>query len=215
MTSTPSTRRQLDGVALWSIAARSSQPHHCLICAQVMDLSKLSTMSMKNSKVRDMAKAIVTGAGSFFPETAWKLFIVNAPFVFRSVYTVIKPLIHPVTRDKIKILGGKSAYLPEMKKAGIPLSSIPTSMGGTYADKSIERCIDELLADGFPRAAREYTPQTEEVVEGEVVALTREPSLPGEEAEAETLSPSMKILGVVGLAATAHFGGAVASGAVF
>merc|ERR1711920_510973 len=100
-----------------------------------------------------------------------------------------------------------------MKKAGIPLSSIPTSMGGTYADKSIERCIDELLSDGFPRAAREYTPQTEEVVEGEVV-LTREPSLPGEEAEAETLSPSMKILGVVGLAATA-FGGAVASGAVF
>ena len=188
-------------------------PTHWLISTQVMDLSKLSTMSMKNSKVRDMAKAIVTGAGSFFPETAWKLFIVNAPFVFRSVYTVIKPLIHPVTRDKIKILGGKSAYLPEMKKAGIPLSSIPVSMGGTYADKSIERCIDELIADGFPRAAREYTPQTEEV-EGEVVSLTREPSLPGEEAEAETLSPSMKILGVVGLAATA-FGGAVASGAVF
>ena len=130
MTSTPSTRRQLDGVALWSIAARSSQhvhPTHCLICAQVMDLSKLSTMSMKNSKVRDMAKAIVTGAGSFFPETAWKLFIVNAPFIFRSVYAVIKPLIHPVTRDKIKILGGKSSYLPEMKKAGIPLSAIPQS----------------------------------------------------------------------------------------
>ena len=87
-------------------------------------------------------------------------------------------------------------------------------MGGKYPDKSIERCIEELLADGFPRAAREYSPPTEEVVDGEVV-LTREPSLPGEEAEAETtLSPSMKILGVVGLAATA-FGGAVASGAVF
>ena len=86
-------------------------------------------------------------------------------------------------------------------------------MGGTCEDKSIERCIEQLLADGFPRAAREYTPQTEEV-EGEVVALTREPSLPGEEAETSTVSPSMKILGVVGLAATA-FGGAVASGAVF
>jgi hypothetical protein len=101
-----------------------------------------------------------------------------------------------------------------MKKAGIPLSAIPESMGGTHADKSIERCIEDLLAEGFPRAAREYTPQTEEAVDGEVVSLTREPSLPGEEAEAETLSPSMKILGVVGLAATA-FGGAVASGAVF
>ena len=179
----------------------------------VMDLSKLSTTSLSSSKVRDMAKAIVTGAGSFFPETAWKLFIVNAPFIFRSAYAVIKPLIHPVTRDKIKILGGKSAYLPEMKKAGIPLSAVPESMGGSYPDKSIERCIEELLAEGFPRAARDYVQQTEEVGEGEVV-LTREPSLPGEEAEAETFSPSMKILGVVGLAATA-FGGAVASGAVF
>ena len=139
----------------------------------------------------------------------------NAPFIFRSAYKVISPLIHPVTRDKIKILGGKSAYLPEMKKAGIPLSAVPESMGGSYPDKSIERCIEELLAEGFPRAARDYVQQTEEVGEGEVV-LTREPSLPGEEAEAETsgVSPSMKILGVVGLAATA-FGGAVASGAVF
>ena len=188
---------------------------HWLIYAQVMDLSKLSTMSMSSSSVRDMAKAIVTGAGSFFPETAWKLFIVNAPFIFRSAYKVISPLIHPVTRDKIKILGGKSAYLPAMQKAGIPLSAIPVSLGGTCEDKSIERCIEQLLVDGFPRAAREYSPPTEEAIEGEAVSLTREPSLPGEEAEAETtLSPSMKILGVVGLAATA-FGGAVASGAVF
>jgi len=86
-------------------------------------------------------------------------------------------------------------------------------MGGSYPDKSIEKCIEELLAEGFPRAAREYSPPTEEV-EGEGVSLTREPSLPGEEAEASTVSSSMKILGVVGLAATA-FGGAVASGAVF
>ena len=137
----------------------------------------------------------------------------NAPFVFKTAYKVIKPFIHPVTRDKIKILGGKSSYLPEMKKAGIPLSAIPVSMGGSYPDKSIEKCIEELLAEGFPRAAREYSPPTEEV-EGEGVSLTREPSLPGEEAEASTVSSSMKILGVVGLAATA-FGGAVASGAVF
>ena len=51
---------------------------------------------------------------------------------------------------------------------------------------------------------------------GPAEVVSRQESLPGEEAEAETstVSPSMKILGVVGLAATA-FGGAVASGAVF
>ena len=57
-------------------------PTHWLIYAQVMDLSKLSTMSMSSSSVRDMAKAIVTGAGSFFPETAWKLFIVERSLFF-------------------------------------------------------------------------------------------------------------------------------------
>ena len=51
----------------------------------VIDLSQLSVTSMRHSKVRDLAKAIVTGAGAMFPETAWKLFLVNAPFIFRRV----------------------------------------------------------------------------------------------------------------------------------
>ena len=176
----------------------------------VMDLSKLSTMSMSSSSVREMAKVIVTGAGSAFPETAWKLFIVNAPFVFRSAYSVVKPLIHPVTRDKIKILGGKRAYLKKMQACGIPLSAVPSSMGGTYEDKSLERCLEELVADGFPRSAKNYVQRAEPEV-----VLSRGGSTKSlmEEEEAGT-STTLKVLGAVAVAATA-FGGAVASGAVF
>jgi len=124
----------------------------------IIDLSELSVSSMRHSKVRDMAKAIVTGAGAMFPETAWKLFLVNAPFIFRSAYAIISPLIHPVTKQKIKILSGPSAYLPEMKKAGIPMSSIPKKMGGERPDKPLDEAVAELIEDGFPRAAKPWVP---------------------------------------------------------
>merc|ERR1719243_212483 len=62
----------------------------------ILDLSEISLGSLiTSSKVREMTKAIVGGANDFFPETLWKLFIVNAPFVFRSAYSVVSPVIHP------------------------------------------------------------------------------------------------------------------------
>ena len=39
-------------------------------------------------------------------------------FIFRSAYKVISPLIHPVTRDKIKILGGNQLIYQQCRKQG-------------------------------------------------------------------------------------------------
>lgn len=99
----------------------------------ILDLSEISLGSLlTSSKVRDMTKAIVGGANDFFPETLWKLFIVNAPFVFRSAYSVVSPMIHPTTKEKIKILG--SSFLSEMEASGVPLTSIPRRLGGSCPD---------------------------------------------------------------------------------
>ena len=90
----------------------------------VLDLSEISLGSLiTSSKVREMTKAIVGGANDFFPETLWKLFIVNAPFVFRSAYSVVSPVIHPTTKEKMKILG--SSFLDELERNGVPLVAVP------------------------------------------------------------------------------------------
>ena len=125
----------------------------------IIDLSQLSLSSlMARGAVRTMTTEIVKGANAYYPETLWKLFIVNAPFIFRSVYSIISPFIHPVTKEKIKILGSSSKYLPEMAKDGIPKSAVPKSLGGDCPDRKLVDMFAELSADGFPRAAKAPEP---------------------------------------------------------
>ena len=124
----------------------------------IIDLSQCSLSSlMARTSVRTMTTAIITGANNFYPECLYKMFIVNAPFIFRSVYTIISPFIHPVTKEKINILGGPSKYLPEMAKAGVPKAAVPKTLGGDCPDKKIDALLAELVADGFPRAAKSTT----------------------------------------------------------
>lgn len=132
----------------------------------IIDLSQISLSSLLGrSSVRTMTTEIIKGANAYYPETAHKLFIVNAPFIFRSVWSVIAPFIHPVTKEKLKILGGPSKYLPEMLKEGIPKSQVPKFLGGDHPDLKLADLIKDLVADGFPRAAK--TPKAERAVEEE------------------------------------------------
>jgi len=113
----------------------------------ILDLADISLSSlMTSSSVRSLTKAIINGASSLFPETVWKLFIVHAPFIFRSAYAIISPFIHEVTKQKIQILNGKSSYLPALHKAGVPKSSIPAFLGGTCPDRTLTSMLPELAA---------------------------------------------------------------------
>ena len=97
----------------------------------IIDLSDISVGSLiARPLVREMTTAIMGAANTYCPETMWKCFVVNAPFIFRSVYSMLSPFIHPVTKEKIKILGGPSKYIPEMAANGIPKSAIPKFLGG-------------------------------------------------------------------------------------
>lgn len=41
----------------------------------------------------------------YYPETMGKFYIVNAPYIFTTVWSVVKGWLDPVTVEKIKILG--------------------------------------------------------------------------------------------------------------
>jgi hypothetical protein len=112
-------------------------------------------------------KQVMDVSANYFPESAWKIFLVNSPFVFRvspflipclfkAAWAVVKPWIHPITAAKINIFGSVKVLafflyftslqdaVKKMAELGIPASSIPKWGGGTHDGLPI---IDLLLKE--------------------------------------------------------------------
>lgn len=57
-----------------------------------------------NSKVYTYIKTIIKLGSMYYPETVYKMFIINTPFIFKSIWYIIKPFLPRKTRNKITIL---------------------------------------------------------------------------------------------------------------
>lgn len=64
---------------------------------------------------------------NYYPERMGKLYIINAPWGFSSVFAVVKRFLDPVTVAKIHILGGN--YQKDLL-AQIPAENLPSEFGG-------------------------------------------------------------------------------------
>jgi hypothetical protein len=98
----------------------------------ILDLQGLSVTKHFSSKARDVLKPVFAQGANMYPECLWTLYLINSPFVFRTVWSVIKLWLDPMTVKKIVIVGGKSQYLPMLQNAGIELSQLPEWCGGTH-----------------------------------------------------------------------------------
>ncbi|KAJ7191525.1 CRAL-TRIO domain-containing protein, partial [Mycena haematopus] len=56
-------------------------------------------------------------------------YIINAPWAFTAIWAAIKPWLDEVTVKKVHILGGPSAYKPELL-AQIDKEALPKQFGG-------------------------------------------------------------------------------------
>lgn len=102
-------------------------------------------LGMDVLKSRAHIQAIFHVAQYYYPETLYRMFIVNAPMVFRMIWTAASPLIHPITRQKVKVLAGKA--LKDFKANGIDESQIPASIGGKWKpDPKFDAELAEQLA---------------------------------------------------------------------
>ena len=54
-------------------------------------------MSMLNGRLRALVKRVLDVGSHYFPETAWKIYLINTPMVFRAGWAVIKPWLHRIT----------------------------------------------------------------------------------------------------------------------
>lgn len=95
-------------------------------CCTIMDLKGISLRSA--SQVYDYVSRASVISQNYYPERLGKLYIINAPWGFAAVWSVIKGWLDPVTVKKISILGG--GYQKELL-AQIPAENLPKDFGGT------------------------------------------------------------------------------------
>ncbi|TPX43008.1 hypothetical protein SeMB42_g03254 [Synchytrium endobioticum] len=81
-----------------------------------------------DTKALMLLKAVAESEQDYYPERLSRLFIINAPFLFTRVWSVVKPWLNQVTLDKIHIMG--SNYNETLLKH-IPPENLPRYLGGT------------------------------------------------------------------------------------
>ena len=114
----------------------------------VMDMQNFSRHHLYQP-MRDIVQTVITDESNLWPNTLHKMFIINAPWAFRMAWKVVSQFVHPITVEKINILGGD--YIKEMSKF-IDMDQIPKKFGGKGElpiDFGYVADIDHSLVDCF------------------------------------------------------------------
>lgn len=84
----------------------------------------------KVSSVYSYVKQASAISQNYYPERLGKLYLINAPWGFSTVFGVVKGWLDPVTVEKIHVLGG--SYQKELL-AQVPAENLPKMFGGSCA----------------------------------------------------------------------------------
>lgn len=82
----------------------------------------------KATSVYGYLGAVSTISQNYYPERLGKMYIINAPWGFSGVFSVVKKFLDPVTSAKIHVLG--SGYQKELL-AQVPAENLPKEFGGS------------------------------------------------------------------------------------
>lgn len=117
----------------------------------ILDLKGISLT--KHRKALDFVKASSKMDQVYYPERLYRLFIINAPTSFTTIWALIKGLLDPETKKKIVILGAD--YQSTLLQIIDP-SQLPVEYGGTGPnpfDPNVKAVIDAADAEAAPAAA--------------------------------------------------------------
>ena len=95
-------------------------------CCSVMDLKGVGIT--KVSSVYTYVKQASAISQNYYPERLGKLYLINAPWGFSSVFSVIKGFLDPVTVQKIHVLG--TGYHDQLQSQ-VAKENLPKIFGGT------------------------------------------------------------------------------------
>lgn len=95
-------------------------------CCTIMDLKGVGITKVPS--VYSYVSQASAMSQNYYPERLGKLYLINAPWGFSTVFSVIKGFLDPVTVDKIHVLG--SGYQKELLDQ-VPAENLPKRFGGT------------------------------------------------------------------------------------
>ncbi|KAI9293830.1 hypothetical protein K502DRAFT_317811 [Neoconidiobolus thromboides FSU 785] len=98
---------------------------HIEQCYTILDLKDVALSQA--TTVLPFVKETAKIAQDYYPEMMGKMVIINAPFLFRGVFSLVKPFLDPVTLSKIDLLGG--SYKSVLEK-DVDLENLPKEFGG-------------------------------------------------------------------------------------
>ncbi len=137
----------------------------------ILDLQGVSLTNFY--RVKDYVMAAAAIGQDRYPEIMGKFYIINAPWAFSAVWSMIKGWLDEVTVNKVDIIG--SAYRDKLL-AQIPAENLPKEFGG-----ACECDAGCSLSDAGPwkeyqeqeqeQAAQEKTETESAPVDGEATAL--------------------------------------------
>ena len=91
-----------------------------------MDMKHFSRKHLYQ-QMRHLVADVIDDESNLFPDTLHKMFIINAPLPFRLAWKIISNFVHPITVEKIQILGHD--YLKKVTK-DIDITQLPPSYKG-------------------------------------------------------------------------------------
>ena len=95
-----------------------------------MDLAGLSLSLVSHTAARKAVKEIMKTQQSHYPELMGKLIIVNAPWVFKSAWSFVKPMLDAKTVSKISIYGSDKDAFSQALLELVDADQLPSLYGG-------------------------------------------------------------------------------------
>lgn len=93
----------------------------------ILDLNNCSVMQAL--KIKDLLKLIVDIGQNYYPETMGMTFIINAPWLFDTIWSFVKIWMDEVTVSKIKIFKAGKDHMAPLFSLVDP-ANVPYSLGG-------------------------------------------------------------------------------------
>eukprot|EP00455_Lapot_gusevi_P031720 TRINITY_DN344_c0_g2_i6.p2 TRINITY_DN344_c0_g2~~TRINITY_DN344_c0_g2_i6.p2 ORF type:complete len:253 (-),score=82.20 TRINITY_DN344_c0_g2_i6:605-1363(-) len=132
----------------------------------IMDLEGLGRKHLSKNFYTPI-KSMIDIDQYYYPETLWRLYIINAPFIFKMLWSAVKPWIHPITRERIQVLG--SDYKQQLLKT-IDADQLPVYLGGTC------QCADANCVGAQQRQmVREHIERLKQAKQNEQKEEAKEP----------------------------------------